>query len=107
VISVELLTSTTLYKELQMTNIKTTIMGYTDDFAVIVESADTHTKDFLHSLEHDDPRIVGYISRKRNCRKLELKYKGQHLRVNNWWKEAVDWIESQNTNQPCYAYHIK
>lgn len=85
--------------------VQTTIMAYDHDHAFIVESADTHDKDFFFSIELDDPRIVGRISRQRRCRKLDVTYKGKSFRCDNWWKDVRDVVES-NTGSKCFGYWI-
>ena len=84
----------------------TTIMAYDYDHAYIIESSDTHDKEFFFSLDvAKDPRVVGHISRKRSCRKLDVTYKGKSFRVNNWVDDVKEVVESDTGNK-CYGYWI-
>jgi hypothetical protein len=87
-------------------NVQTTIMAYDYDHAWIIESNDRHDKEFFFALDIDkDPRVVGHISRKRSCRKLDVTYKGKSFRCNNWFIEVKDFIANE-TNDKCYSMWI-
>ena len=65
-----------------MKSIKTQILAYSCDHAYIYEGVLLDTLAEMRELDFcEDSRIVGKITRRKNCRLLDVTYKGEKTRL--------------------------
>ena len=88
-----------------MKSIQTQILAYSFDHAYIFEGVLLDTLADMRAIDFcDDSRIVGNISRRRNCRLLDVTYKGEKTRLQSLG-DIKKFLEGK-TGKPTYLARL-